>query len=50
MPKKGKKKEKTAGAAKPEGDQQEEVKDVGFIFSHSYRTALNMCLNMAGSR
>ena len=35
MPKKGKKKEKTAGAAKPEGDQQEEVKDVGFIFSHS---------------
>ena len=50
MPKKGKKKEKTAGAAKAEGDQQEEIKDVGFIFSHNYRTALNMSLNMDGSR
>ena len=50
MPKKGKKKEKTAGAAKAEGDQQEEIKDVGFIFSDNYRTALNMSLNMDGSR
>ncbi len=49
MPKKGKKKEKAAGTVKPEGDQQEEVKDVGLIISHNCRTALNMSLSMDGS-
>ena len=34
MPKKGKKKEKLPASAKPEGDQSEEVKDVGPSFFH----------------